>query len=203
MRWIAFTTLIVTPFGIPVPALAQDAGRPWVAARVLWDVDLTWTDNDPSGVAGGFSLGADFSRRLGVEFAADWPQARTTTSVTTSQDRAFGLERVTRRVTHQTPSWSGAVLIHVLSTPRVRVSALAGLAFLSRRSTHDTLVERVDGSIEPVERFIDTGLAPVLGLESSVILDRHVAIAPEIRVIPVPFTSTAIIRPGIGLRWMF
>ena len=57
MRWIAFTTLIVTSFGIPVPALAQDAGRPWVAARVLWDVDLTWTDNDPSGVAGGFSLG--------------------------------------------------------------------------------------------------------------------------------------------------
>lgn len=205
MRPIAFTMLLVTLSSIP--ALAQGSGRFWVAGAVLWDNDRSWNGDIPSTVGAGFSCGVDFLNGFGIELAGDWPVSRTITSIRTIQDPTLGLERVTSRVTLQSPSLSGAFRADFRSTPRLRVSALVGLAFVSHRSTFDTLVERATGNIEPVIKGRYPWWGPTGGLEVTVSLSRTVAIVPEIRAIFFPLAegraSSAIFRPAIGLRREF
>jgi len=132
---------------------------------------------------------------------------QTITSIRTIQDPTWGLERVTSRVTLQSPSLSGAFRADFRSTPRLRVSALVGLAFVSHRSTFDTLVERATGNIEPVIKGGYPWWGPTGGLDVTVSLSRTVAIVPEIRAIFFPLAdgrgSSAIFRPAIGLRREF
>jgi hypothetical protein len=82
-----------------------------------------------------------------------------------------------------------------------------GLAFVSHRSTFDTLVERATGNIEPVIKGRYPWWGPTGGLEVTVSLSRTVAIVPEIRAIFFPLAdgrgSSAIFRPAIGLRREF
>ena len=188
-----------------VRAAAQDGGAPWVAGRIIWDNDQSWNVHVPAGVAVGGAVGFNLSPRLGIEVAGDWPVSRTTISVVTSRDPVFGLERITSRVTYQSPSVSGALLMHLYSGHRVGVAALAGLAAVSHRSTYDTLVERAGGNVEPVARGDYLWLGPVAGVRTSIALGPRVAIVPEIRVVWFPVadsgSSTAIIRPAVGLRW--
>jgi hypothetical protein len=204
MRWNA-AVLIVAFLGLPIRAVAQDGGAPWVAGRMIWDNDQSWNVNVPMGPAVGGAVGFDFSHRLGIEVAGDWPVSRTTTSVATSRDPVFGLERITSHVTYQSPSVSGALLIHLFSGHRIGVAALAGLAFVSHRSTYDTLVERVGGNVEPIVGGTYPWMGPVVGVQASISLGHRVAIVPEIRVVWFPMadsgSSTAIIRPAVGLRW--
>jgi len=213
VRLIATIAVCCTCLGPSATAFAQAPAGAFASVRLISDRDASWNVSVPSGAGGGIAGGIDFSRRFGIEIAGDWPLARTTTSIRTAVDPVFGLQRSTRRVTYQSPSLSGALRIHVLSSRRIRVTALAGLGFVSHRSTYDSLVERLDGKgqvlsqVEPIIRGRYLWAGPIVGLETAVMLGQHVAIVPEIRAIWFPIadtgSSTSIIRPAVGLRWTF
>jgi len=197
---------------VAVPALAQTDRGPWVAGRIVADADKSWNVAVPIGIAGGVSAGFELTRRIGFELAVDWPAIRTIQTVLTVQPLT-GPERITQRDSYQSPGGAGFVAIHALTRSRVRLTLLAGLGIVSHRSTYDGITERLDPNGNVVSRA-EGGVngtfnwgGPAVGVELPIRLGTHVAVVPEVHIIWFPLTdnpgSSAIIRPAVGVRWIF
>ena len=190
MRWIALAIVVLM---FPAPARAQEEGQPWVAARMLWDGDHDHGVPAPWTIGGGVALGIYTSHRLGMELTLDEPQAWTvpTGSRLLASHRDFG--------------WTLALLVNTFSVPRAHASFIVGYAELTDSERYSTVDGSPVGSSLGPSAYSWSGL--LVGIETAVALTRHLAIAPEIRVIEPMLADTpasgAVVRPGIAVRWIF
>jgi hypothetical protein len=191
---------------LPRPVRAQGA-RALLDGRVFWNMDESWPRRVAASAGGGASIALEVWRRVGVEVAGDWPVPVANTRVLEGVDRLGGRqqERITIRERFAAPSGTAAVRIRLWSAPRVGVTAITGLAFVSQVSGFT--VERANGTLESGNASTHWRAGSLGGIEASIQVSAHVAVVPQIRAVwvwfPLSYDGTMIVRPAVGVRWMF
>jgi Outer membrane protein beta-barrel domain len=212
MRALMVSCVGVMSFLVAAPVRAQ--GNPlqfWVEGRYLQDQDKTRDHNVRTGPGSGVAAGVDFSRRFGMQVAVDWPAAHVERIEYAFQSFSGGMRRV-ETIENSAPSVSVFAGFHVLTTNRVRVTVLAGLARFQTPSRAHTLVEQLarDGSVvgreeyESRDNYPQKGLA--FGADVPVRLVGGLLVVPSVHAVYVPLADygrDGFLRPSVGLRWTF
>jgi len=207
-----------TPRGAFVDATVGAAPDDWYHSPGLWTM------------ANGFAAGIG-SNRSGVQFEFNQPQWHTdaNTSIvspyvyTYSNPALAGSDRP-GNIQYSNAGRRRAVTYDMLSahhaqiTDRVRLSWLVGGGFAYRpwRTSYTTQLTLSTGDVLTTNQRTEDGarnyLTAVAGLDAQILINRHIALVPELRVHAYPFAllddsccGPAMItaEPRIAVRWRF
>jgi hypothetical protein len=193
------------------PARSQMLIHPWVEGRYLQDRDKTWDHVVRTGPGGSVAAGVDLSRRFGIEGSVDWPEAHVLKDDWTYYTLS-GRMRTRTTITYRAPAVSVFATAHLVTTSRVRVTFLAGLAKFWTPTRDHTLTEQLaaDGKAvirdehEDRDNYSHGGMA--FGVEVPLRLARGLSIVPSVHSVFVPLADygrNGFVRPSIGMRWTF
>ena len=212
MRTLVTISLTAACLLLAAPVRAQLPVQVWLEGRYMQDQDKSKDHILRTGPGSGVAFGVDFSRRFGMQVALDWPKDHVDRHESGYQDRFGGLRRV-ETITHRAPAVSVTFAAHVLTTTRVRVTLLAGLAKVQVPIEGELVEERLGPSGEVVSRLERLGGDPenhprggvAFGADVPVRLFAGLSVVPSIHGVTFPLSDygSGFVRPSIGLRWTF
>ena len=177
-------------------------------AGTIQDQDQTRDNTVQTGPGSGIAGGVDFSRRFGIHVAVDLPEEHVERVEIIYQDR--GTVHRVDTISHRAPSVSVSFSANVVTTSRVRVTLLGGLAKVRTSARYQTVIERVGASREVLSQSEGREQSTLGGLsygaEFPVRLVRGLSIVPSIHGVHFPLADygrNGALRPSIGVRWTF
>ena len=174
-----------------VPARAQVPFQVWIEGRYIQDQDQTRDNTVQTGPGSGIAGGIDFLRRFGIHVAVDLPEEHVERVEMIYQDRG-AVHRVDT-ISHRAPSVSVSFSANVVTTSRVRVTLLGGLAKVRMSARYQFVIERVGASREVLSQSEGREQSTLGGLsygaEFPVRLVRGLSIVPSIHGVHFPLAD--------------
>lgn len=200
--------LSTTALGAQTPVAHAAGGRVFVDGAVMADFDQTDFEAPGPTLAAGFGVGARLWQRYSLRFEFDSPGAHLDLEQ---------LDWLEHRFVSRTTSYAFLLGRHFRRQSRAQIVGIAGVTALTHRTHFTGFINLTPRDGTPPthtvfdDRDIEQWVALTLGVETPILVTRHLQLVPELRTHQVAnaelgqlFPSgKSVVRPRLAVRWQF